>query len=91
MVSSSLKSKIIPSVTRHRRLTVCSWGFGKAWLLWEEGEGGPGSFRSYEIIDNSTIPVNKQLKYGEYLEDMKDMLSEFFKTIDPAKSIICGY
>nr|GLL46230.1 uncharacterized protein LOC109189578 isoform X1 [Ipomoea trifida] len=69
------------------------------WFLWlrrvqnavEEGEGGSGSFRSYEIIDNSTIPVNKLLKYGEYLEDMKDMLSEFFKTIEPAKSIICGY
>nr|GMC91089.1 uncharacterized protein LOC109153589 [Ipomoea batatas] len=28
----------------------------------------------YEIINNSIVPVNKQLKYGEYLEDMKNML-----------------
>nr|GLL27094.1 uncharacterized protein LOC109154777 isoform X2 [Ipomoea trifida] len=44
----------------------------------------------YEIINNSIVPVNKQLKYGEYLEDMKNMLSEFFKTIDLAKFIICA-
>nr|GMD95731.1 zinc finger BED domain-containing protein RICESLEEPER 2-like [Ipomoea batatas] len=41
-----------------------------------------------EIIDKSTVPTSKQLKYSDCLEDM-DMLSEFFKTSHPAKYAIC--
>ncbi|XP_019158047.1 PREDICTED: uncharacterized protein LOC109154777 isoform X2 [Ipomoea nil] len=44
----------------------------------------------YEIIDNSTLQSNKQLKYGGCLNELLVMLVEFFACIDPARSTMCA-
>nr|GMD04300.1 zinc finger BED domain-containing protein RICESLEEPER 2-like [Ipomoea batatas] len=50
-------------------------------------------FRRYrlEVIDNETaLTVNKQ-KYGESLEDMQIMLSEFYNKVHNGRSILCAW
>nr|GMD36179.1 E3 ubiquitin-protein ligase MBR2-like [Ipomoea batatas] len=44
----------------------------------------------YEIIDNMSAPTAKKLKYGESIEDLKNMMFEFYRTISPRRSILCA-
>nr|GLL24915.1 uncharacterized protein LOC109168900 [Ipomoea trifida] len=49
-------------------------------------------FRRYclEIIDNASAPTTNKEKYGESLEDMQDMLSEFYNKVHNGRSILCA-
>ncbi|XP_019195732.1 PREDICTED: uncharacterized protein LOC109189578 isoform X1 [Ipomoea nil] len=44
----------------------------------------------YEITDNDSDPTSKTLKYGDSLEDMKDMLYKFFNIIHHGRSALCA-
>nr|GMC69146.1 uncharacterized protein LOC109168900 [Ipomoea batatas] len=43
-----------------------------------------------EIIDNSASPKGKKKIYDESLEDMQDMLQEFFSKTHPGKSVLAA-
>nr|GMC82304.1 zinc finger BED domain-containing protein RICESLEEPER 2-like [Ipomoea batatas] len=43
-----------------------------------------------EIIDNASAPTTNKEKYGESLEDMQDMLSEFYNKVHNGRSILCA-
>nr|GMD86917.1 zinc finger BED domain-containing protein RICESLEEPER 2-like [Ipomoea batatas] len=43
-----------------------------------------------EIIDNSASPKGKNDIYGDSLEDMQDMLQEFFAKTHPGKSVLAA-